>query len=63
MQYNYKFLLKDFQLHKEKKKEQQKQPHICKEEGPLCLFHLEAFDLLLNPLVLLQLLLCGPLAV
>lgn len=37
--------------------------YICKEERPLCLFHLEAFDLLLNPLVLLQLLLRGPLTV
>lgn len=39
------------------------QPYIRKEECPLCLFHLEAFDLLLNPLVLFQLLLCGPLTV
>lgn len=37
--------------------------YICKEKSPLCLFHLETFDLLLNPLVLLQLLLCGPLTV
>lgn len=37
--------------------------YICKEESSLCLFHLETFDLLLNPLVLLQLLLRGPLTV
>ena len=37
--------------------------YVCEEEGSLSLFDLEAFQLLLDPLVLLQLLLRGPLTV